>query len=76
MAKGNFIANMVSAVVDSFVELALGGIILAVVFGLSIASNSSLVSSLQTKINDGMTTVGGLVVLAAIIVVVAIVKRR
>jgi len=70
------IANMIDNVTGAFVTLAISGIVVATVFGLDIANGSQLVTDLQTKINDGMVQLAGLVVLIVVILVLRILQQR
>jgi len=72
----NMISQMVNGATDSFVNVAVAAIVIASVFGLAIAQNSTLVQNVQSSLNDGMTQLASLVVLVVIILVLALLRNR
>jgi len=70
------IAAMGDEGVSAFVNVAIGAIVVAVIFGLGIANGSSLVSSVQTKIEDGMVQLVSLVILLVLIFVLGALRKR
>jgi p-aminobenzoyl-glutamate transporter AbgT len=72
------IATLVDNLGEAFVTLAIVGLIITVVFGLDVAgsSNSSLLADLETEVNDGMTTIAGVIVVIAVIFVLRMMRAR
>jgi hypothetical protein len=72
------IAQLVDNLTEAFVSLAIAGIIVVVVFGLDVAgtNDSTLLTDLETEINNGMVTVAGVVVLIAVIFVLRMLRGR
>jgi len=72
------IATLVDNLGEAFVTLAIVGLIITVVFGLDIAgtANSTLLSDLETEVNDGMVTIAGVVVVIAVIFVLRMMRAR
>lgn len=72
------ISGMADQIVDAFVTLAIGAIIISVVFGLDIAgtSNSTLVSDVETEVNDGMVTVVSIIILIVVFLALRALRAR
>lgn len=70
------LAAISDGIVTAFVSLAVGAIVIATVFNLDVASNSSLVDSVQTEVTDGLVQVVGLMVLLIIIFVLGVLRTR
>lgn len=70
------ISSMVDGATQAFVTLAISAIVVAVVFNLDLVNDSSLVTSVNTEIEDGMVQLAGLVVLIIIILVLRFLRSR
>ena len=72
------IATLVDNLGEAFVTLGIVGLIITVIFGLDVAGteNSTLLSDLETEVNDGMVTVAGIVVVIAVIFVLRMMRAR
>jgi len=70
------ISSMVDGATQAFVTLAISAIVVAVVFNLDLVNSSSLVTSVNTEIENGMTQLAGLVVLIIIILVLRFLRSR
>lgn len=70
------ISSMVDGATQAFVTLAISAIVVAVVFNLDLVNSSTLVSSVNTEIENGMTQLAGLVVLIIIILVLRFLRSR
>jgi len=70
------ISSMVDGATQTFVTLAISAIVVAVVFNLDLVNSSSLVTSVNTEIENGMTQLAGLVVLIIIILVLRSLRSR
>lgn len=76
MATG--ISTLVDNIVEAFVTLGIGALILGLVFGLDVAgvSNSSLLSDIEGEVSNGMLTVAGVIVMIAVIYVLRMLRAR
>lgn len=70
------ISSMVDGATQAFVTLAISAIVVAVVFNLDLVNDSTLVTSVNTEIEDGMVQLAGLVVLIIIILVLRFLRSR
>lgn len=70
------ISSMVDGATQAFVTLAISAIVVSVVFNLNLVNDSTLVSSVNTEIEDGMVQLAGLVVLIIIILVLRFLRSR
>jgi len=70
------ISSMVDGATQAFVTLAISAIVVAVVFNLDLVNSSTLVTSVNTEIENGMTQLAGLVVLIIIILVLRFLRSR
>jgi len=72
------ISQLVDNIVEAFVTLGIGALILGLIFGLNVAGvdNSSLLSDVETEVNDGMLTVAGVIVMIAVIYVLRMLRNR
>jgi len=70
------ISSMVDGATQAFVTLAISAIVVAVVFNLDLVNDSSLVTSVNTEIEDGMVQLAGLVELIIIILVLRFLRSR
>jgi len=70
------ISSMVDGATQAFVTLAISAIVVSVVFNLDLVNDSTLVSSVNTEIEDGMVQLAGLVVLIIIILVLRFLRSR
>lgn len=76
MANG--ISGLVDNIVDAFVTLGIGALILGLIFGLNVAGvdNSTLLTDVEGEVNNGMLTVAGVIVMIAVIYVLRMLRTR
>lgn len=72
------IDKLVDNIVEAFIALAIGALVISMVFGLDVAGtgNDSLLNNIETEVNDGMIAVAGVIVLIAVIYVVRMLRNR
>lgn len=72
------IDTLVDNIVEAFIALAIGALVISMVFGLDVAGtgNDSLLQDIETEVNDGMIAVAGVIVLIAVIYVVRMLRNR
>jgi len=76
MATG--ISTLVDNIVEAFVTLGIGALVLGLIFGLDVAgvSNTSLLGDIETEVTNGMLTVAGVIVMIAVIYVLRMLRAR
>jgi len=76
MANG--ISNMVDGIVEAFVTVGIGALVLGLIFGLDVAgvSNSTLLTDIEGEVNDGMLAVAGIIVMVGVIYVLRLLRNR
>jgi len=72
------ISTLVDNIVEAFVTLGIGALILGLIFGLNVAGteNSSLLADVESEVNNGMLTVAGVIVMIAVIYVLRMLRNR
>ena len=72
------ISVLVDQIVDAFVTLGIGALVLGLIFGLEVSgvSNTTLLSNVEGEVNDGMLTVAGVIVMIAVIYVLRMLRQR
>jgi hypothetical protein len=72
----NKITNMASGIGDAFVEIVIAAVVISVLGGLSLVSNSSFVSNVLGEIEGGFLQIVGIMVLTLLLAALALVRRR
>lgn len=72
----NKITNMASGIGDAFVEIVIAAVVISVLGGLSLVSNSSFVSNVLGEIESGFLQIVGIMVLTLLLAALALVRRR
>lgn len=72
------ISTLVDNIVEAFVTLGIGALILGLIFGLNVAgvSNSTLLNDIEKEVDNGMLTVAGVIVMIAVIYVLRMLRNR
>lgn len=72
------ISALVDNIVEAFVTLGIGALVLGLVFGLNVAGveNSTLLADIEKEVNNGMATVAGVIVMIAVIYVLRMLRGR
>lgn len=72
------ISTLVDNIVEAFVTLGIGALILGLIFGLNVAGveNSTLLADIESEVNNGMLTVAGVIVMIAVIYVLRMLRNR
>jgi len=72
------ISTLVDNIVEAFVTLGIGALILGLIFGLNVAGveNSTLLNDIEAEVNNGMLTVAGVIVMIAVIYVLRMLRNR
>jgi len=72
------ISTLVDNIVEAFVTLGIGALILGLIFGLNVAGveNSTLLADIEGEVNNGMLTVAGVIVMIAVIYVLRMLRNR
>jgi len=72
------ISTLVDNIVEAFVTLGIGALILGLIFGLDVAGvdNSTLLTDVESEVNNGMLTVAGVIVMIAVIYVLRMLRNR
>jgi len=72
------ISVLVDQIVDAFVTLGIGALVLGLIFGLEVSgvSNSTLLTDVEGEVNSGMLTVAGVIVMIAVIYVLRMLRQR
>lgn len=72
------ISTLVDNIVEAFVTLGIGALILGLIFGLNVAGveNSTLLNDIESEVNNGMLTVAGVIVMIAVIYVLRMLRNR
>jgi len=67
---------MASGIGDAFVEIVIAAVVISVLGGLSLVSNSSFVSNVLGEIEGGFLQIVGIMVLTLLLAALALVRRR